>query len=95
MMMKRPVLTEFLLKLATDPGELEAFRKSKADAESAMKAAGLTVAQRRAVLKGAKREILAAVNAELKKLRPKGLSRFRPPVITLEVGILLVTPPVR
>ena len=54
-------LTNFLMKLATEPGALAKFKK---DAEAAMKAAGLSAKQKAAVKSRDPKQLKAAVQAE-------------------------------
>jgi hypothetical protein len=64
--MPRPVLTQYLLKLATDQDEIVRFRAGKA-ARQAMKDAGLTPEQSEAVLSGDSDRLQRAVNDELRE----------------------------
>lgn len=65
--MPRPVLTQYLLKLATDQTEMVRFRASKTSARQAMEAAGLTAEHREAVLSGDSERLQRAVNDELRE----------------------------
>jgi hypothetical protein len=66
--MAKPHLTEFLLKLATDDAFIEKYRAGSKDQRTAlMEAAGLSAAQREAVLSANTRRITDAVKEELKR----------------------------
>jgi hypothetical protein len=62
--MARPLLAEYLLKLATDPPEFARFRKSRAEAERRMREAGLTEDQIETVLSKDPNRVHAAIAAE-------------------------------
>jgi len=62
--MARPVLAEYLLKLATDPREFACFRESEAEAKRRMREAGLTEDQIEAVLSKDPKRVKAAIVAE-------------------------------
>jgi hypothetical protein len=62
--MARPVLAEYLLKLATDPKEFARFRESGAEAKRRMREAGLTEDQIEAVLSKDPARVKAAIVAE-------------------------------
>jgi hypothetical protein len=92
--MERPVLTEYLLKLATNQRALDRFRRSPASARKAMTDAGLTREQCDLVLKGNSRSIQAAVSREVRGLRA-GLDHDPPEIeheLMLRVEVMLVTP---
>jgi len=87
--MKRPNLTNLLLKLATDPDELKKFRASKEAAEAMMKAAELTAEQCAAVLNKDPHDLQLAVSAELNALEPPTSSRT--PHRTIDMHLYLET----
>jgi hypothetical protein len=62
--MARPVLAEYLLKLATDPTEFVRFRESRAEAKRRMQEAGLTEDQIEIVLSKDPDRVKAAIVAE-------------------------------
>lgn len=82
--MERPVLTEYLLKLATNQRALDRFQRSVASARKAMIDAGLSREQCDLVLKGNSKSIQAAVNREVRGLCPEG---HEPPEIELELRL--------
>lgn len=69
--MARPVLTEYLLKLATDPDEFARFRKSRTGARQQMRAAGLTEEQCDVVLSRDSERVHKAIAAETGDILPK------------------------
>lgn len=87
--MKKPNLTDLLLKLATDPNELKRFRASKEAAKKMMKAANLTPKQSAAVLKRDPHDLQLAVSAELNALEPP--VRSRSPHRTIGVRLYVET----
>lgn len=93
--MERPVLTEYLLKLATNQRAMDRFRRSRASARKAMTAAGLSRAECDLILKGNSKSIQAAVRREVRGLHTE--AGHEPPEIELELRleVTLVTPPPR
>ena len=64
--MAHPRLTHYLLKLATDPGELERFNAAgEREREEILESEGLTPPQRRALSSGDSALIMEAVRVEL------------------------------
>jgi hypothetical protein len=85
--MARPVLTEYLLKLATDYNEIVRFRASKAEATKSMEDAKLSPDQREAVLSGDWDRLQKAVNEELKSIHSAVASEVAITAITHTVGL--------
>lgn len=67
--MTHPRLTEFLLKLATDPATLEKYQHAnERERNELLEAAGLNTEQRKAILSANTRQITEQVAEELKKV---------------------------
>lgn len=88
--MAHPRLTEFLLKLATDPAALEKYRcANERERNELLEAAGLTPEQRKAVLGGNSRQITEQVTEELK--RERSATHTGHDIIHLQISVQLPT----
>lgn len=91
--MPRPVLTQYLLKLATDQDEMVRFRAGKASAKRAMEDAGLTPEHREAVLSKDSELLQRAVNDELRECQGAMDRDIAITAITHLISIPLPRPP--